>query len=309
MNEIIVLGSANMDLVVRQPRLPHPGETIFGLAFTTVPGGKGLNQAVAAARAGASVSFLGAVGRDVFGSELRDCLQQDDIDVQGLQDVDVDTGTAHVSVLDGGENAIVVVPGANDSITALNNHAKRQIRGARFLLAQFERPTALILEAFRLAKEAGVTTVLTPAPVREIEKELMKLVDVLVPNAHEACALAGVSDEETAAISLSRSVGLVVMTRGSRGALVTRGGEVIHTVRALPARAVDTTAAGDTFVGALVAMMAEGMPLERALSAATAAASISVTRDGASTSMPTRAEILEVTGLEYTRRVHAELGP
>ncbi|HXH34182.1 MAG TPA: ribokinase [Plantibacter sp.] len=297
MNEIVVLGSANMDLVVRQPRLPHPGETISGLAFTTIPGGKGLNQAIAAARAGASVSFLGAVGRDVFGSELRDCLQRDGIDVRGLQDVDVDTGTAHVSVVDGGENAIVVVPGANDSITALSDVAKKQIREARFLLAQFERPTALILEAFRLAKEAGVTTVLTPAPVREISEELMTLVDVLVPNAQEACELAGVSDEETAATHLSRSVGLVVMTRGSRGALVAKEGELIRTVPALPTRPVDTTAAGDTFVGALVAILVEGMPLEHALSAATAAASISVTREGASTSMPTRAEILELATL------------
>jgi ribokinase len=300
MNEIIVLGSANMDLVVRQPRLPQPGETMFGREFTTVPGGKGLNQAVAAARAGASVSFLGAVGRDEFGADLRRCLLHDDIDVSGLESVDISTGTAHVSVLDGGENAIVVVPGANDSITALNDHAKKQISDARFLLAQFERPTALILEAFRLAKEAGVTTVLTPAPVREVGKELMELVDVLVPNAQEACELAGISDEETAAIELSRSVGLVVMTRGSRGALVAKAGEIVRTVPAIPARAVDTTAAGDTFVGAFVAMMAEKMPLQRALSAATAAASISVTREGASTCMPSRAEILEVAGLDDT---------
>lgn len=298
MIEILVLGSANMDLVVKQPRLPHPGETMFGRAFTTVPGGKGLNQAVAAARAGASVGFLGAVGRDVFGSELRDCLQRNDVDVRGLQDVDVTTGTAHVSVLDGGENAIVVVPGANDSTTTLDDRAKKQIREARFLLAQFERPTVLILEAFRHAKENSVTTVLTPAPVREIEKELLELVDVLVPNAQEACELAGIDDEEAAAIHLSRSVGLVIMTRGSRGAQVTRDGEVIHTIPAIPARAIDTTAAGDTFVGALVAMLAEGMPLDRALTAATAAASISVTRDGASTSMPVRGEILEFAGLE-----------
>ncbi|MCS5716430.1 ribokinase [Herbiconiux sp. CPCC 205716] len=301
MNDIIVLGSANMDLVVRQPRLPRPGETMFGAEFTTVPGGKGLNQAVAAARAGASVSFLGAVGRDEFGSELRSCLLNDGIDVSGLQHVDIKTGTAHVSVLDGGENAIVVVPGANNSITALNDHAKKKICDARFLLAQFERPTALILEAFRIAKEAGVTTVLTPAPVREVDRELMQLVDVLIPNAQEACELAGIGDEDTAALELSRSVGLVIMTRGSRGALVAGAGEIVRTVPAIPARAVDTTAAGDTFVGALVAMMAEDMPLERALSAATAAASISVTREGASTSMPTRTEILDVSGLEQTR--------
>lgn len=300
MNEVIVLGSANMDLVVRQPRLPHPGETMFGLNFTTVPGGKGLNQAVAAARAGALVSFLGAVGRDEFGSDLRGSLTSNGIDVRGLQTLDVSTGTAHVSVLDGGENSIVVVPGANNSTTTLSDEDKKQIQSARFLLAQFERPTPLILEAFRLAKASGVTTVLTPAPVHEVDGDLMSLVDILVPNAQEACELAKIDDEEEAASYLSRTVGLVVMTRGSRGALVTRAGKVVRTVPAIPVHAVDTTAAGDTFVGALVATLADNLPLERALSAATAAASISVTREGASTSMPTRAEIFELVGAAQT---------
>ena len=291
MSAIVVLGSANMDLVVRQPRLPHPGETMFGSSFDTVPGGKGLNQAVAAARAGGDVAFLGAVGRDSFGAALRDCLQDAGVDTHGLAEVDGATGTAHISVLDGGENAIVVVPGANAAVTALDEGSQSRIEEARYLVAQFERPIELITEAFVVARGMGVQTVLTPAPVQPVAHELLQLVDILVPNAQEACELAGVAEETQAAITLSNTVGLVVMTRGSRGALVARDGAVVTEVQARKVEAVDTTAAGDTFAGVMVALLAEGALLEAALAAATVAASISVTRPGASTSMPTRAEI------------------
>jgi len=291
MSAIIVLGSANMDLVVRQPRLPHPGETMFGSSFHTVPGGKGLNQAVAAARAGGDVGFLGAVGGDAFGAALTDCLRDDGVDVHGVTEVAEATGTAHISVLDGGENAIVVVSGANAVITALDDASQRRIEDCRYLVAQFERPLELITEAFLVAHGLGITTVLTPAPVTQVDPHLLDLVDILIPNAQEACELAGVDDETEAALALSRSVGLVVMTRGSRGALVTRDGAVVTEVAPRKVEAVDTTAAGDTFAGVLVAMLAEGVELEPALTAATVAASISVTRPGASTSMPTRAEI------------------
>ncbi|HEV7742877.1 MAG TPA: ribokinase [Pseudolysinimonas sp.] len=291
MSAIVVLGSANMDLVVRQPRLPHPGETMFGSSFDTIPGGKGLNQAVAAARAGGDVGFLGAIGRDAFGDALRQCLQNDGIDTSGLTEVDAPTGTAHISVLDGGENAIVVVSGANASLPGLDRESRHRIEAARYLVAQFERPIDLITDAFVLAHGLGITTVLTPAPVTTVDPELLKLTDILIPNAAEACELAGVADETAAAIALSRSAGLVVMTRGSRGALVARDGAVVTEVAPRKVEAVDTTAAGDTFAGVLVAFLAEGATLERALEAATVAASISVTRPGASTSMPVRAEI------------------
>jgi ribokinase len=291
MSAIVVLGSANMDLVVRQSRLPHPGETMFGTSFDTVPGGKGLNQAVAAARAGGDVGFLGAVGRDSFGDAVRACLHGDGIDTHGLSEVDAPTGTAHISVLDGGENAIVVVSGANAAITDLDAASQHRIENSRFLVAQFERPLELIAEAFVVAHGLGITTVLTPAPVTAVEPHLLELVDILIPNAQEACELVGVDDETDAALALSRSVGLVVMTRGSRGALVAREGAVVTEVAPRKVAAVDTTAAGDTFAGVLVAMLAEGAELEAALKAATVAASISVTRPGASTSMPTRAEI------------------
>lgn len=291
MSAIVVLGSANMDLVVRQPRLPHPGETMFGSSFDQIPGGKGLNQAVAAARAGGDVGFLGAVGRDAFGDALRRCLEQDGIDTRGVVEVDEPTGTAHISVLDGGENAIVVVSGANAAITELDDASKRRIEDARYLVAQFERPLELIGEAFVLARGLGIQNVLTPAPVQPVDHALLQLVDILIPNAQETCELAGVDDETEAAVALSRTVGMVVMTRGSRGALVARDGAVLTEVAPRKVEAVDTTAAGDTFAGVLIAFLAEGAALDDALDAATVAASISVTRPGASTSMPTRAEI------------------
>ncbi len=291
MNAIVVLGSANMDLVVRQPRLPRPGETMFGSDFSTVPGGKGLNQAVAAARAGGDVAFLGAIGADAFGEDLRRCLERDGIATDALAVVDAPTGTAHISVLDGGENAIVVVSGANAAITELDATARRAIEGARYLVAQFERPIPLITQAFALARDLGVRTVLTPAPVAPVDPELLDIVDVLVPNAAEACELAGLADELDAARGLSRQVGLVVMTRGSRGVLVARDGEVIADLPARTVEAVDTTGAGDTFAGVLVARLAAGDELDAALAAAGVAASISVTRPGASTSMPTWVEI------------------
>jgi ribokinase len=292
MTAIVVLGSANMDLVVRQPRLPNPGETMFGSSFATIPGGKGLNQAVAAARSGGDVGFLGAIGRDGFGDALRRCLEDDGIDIHGLDEVDDPTGTAHISVLDGGENAIVVVSGANNAITALDDAARHRVENAKYLVAQFERPIELIGEAFVVARGLGIQTVLTPAPVQKVDPNLLQLVDILIPNAQEACELAGVSDETEAATKLSEITdGLVVMTRGSRGALVARGGKVELEVAPRKVEPVDTTAAGDTFAGTLVAFLAEGAPLEAALTAATVAASISVTRPGASTSMPTRDEI------------------
>jgi ribokinase len=291
MSAIVVLGSANLDLVVRTPRLPRPGETMFGTEFFTTPGGKGLNQAVAAARAGGDVAFLGAVGRDAFGEQLRGRLRDDGVDVHGLEEVDIPSGTAHIAVLPGGENAIVVVPGANMAITSLDEEAQRRIEGARYLVAQLERPIELIGEAFVVARGLGIQTVLTPAPVQPIDHAVLQLVDVLIPNAQEACELAGVADETEAAIALSRACGLVVMTRGARGALVARDGAVIAEVPTPAVEAVDTTGAGDTFAGVLVARLAEGDDLDAALRAAAVAASISVTRPGTTTSMPSWDEI------------------
>lgn len=291
MTRIVVLGSANMDLVVRQPRLPEPGETMFGSSFTTVAGGKGLNQAVAAARVGGEVAFLGAVGRDAFGAELRRVLAEAGVDVTGIVETDAASGTAHISVLDGGENAIVVVPDANGVELPLDDAAKALIASAGYLVVQFERPMPLVAEAIAYARSQGVTTVVTPAPVMPLPEGLLENVDILVPNAGEARELAGVSDETEAALVLSRTVGTVVVTRGSRGALVARDGAVVAEVPVHRVDPVDTTGAGDTFTGVFVARLAAGDAEFDALRAASVAAAIATTRAGASSSMPVWSEV------------------
>ncbi len=291
MAEIVVLGSANMDLVVRQPRLPEPGETMFGSSFATVPGGKGLNQAIAAARVGGGVAFLGAVGGDAFGRELREALAAAGVDVDAVALVERPTGTAHIAVLDGGENAIVVVPDANGVELPLDEVQRAAIRAARYLVVQFERPLPLVAEAVAFARSVGVTTVVTPAPALPLPEDFLENVDVLVPNAGEARELAGVDDETDAARALSRRAGTVVMTRGARGALVARGGEVVAEVPPFAVTPVDTTGAGDTFTGVLVARLAAGDTEPAALRAASVAAALATTRPGASPSMPTWSEV------------------
>jgi ribokinase len=289
--DIVVLGSANMDLVVRQPRLPEPGETMFGSSFTTVPGGKGLNQAIAAARVDGDVAFLGAVGGDAFGGELRETLAAAGVDTDAIALVERPTGTAHIAVLDGGENAIVVVPDANGVELPLDDVQRAAIRAARYLVVQFERPLPLVAAAVAFARSVGVTTVVTPAPVLPLPDGFLEQVDILVPNAAEACALAGIDDEADAARALSERVDTVVVTRGARGALVARAGDIVAEVAAHPVTPVDTTGAGDTFTGVLVARLAAGDAEAAALRAAAVAAALATTRAGASTSMPSWAEV------------------
>ncbi|MFG6403086.1 ribokinase [Microbacterium sp. P04] len=288
--DVVVLGSANMDLVVRQPRRAEPGETIFGTAFTTGAGGKGLNQAVAAARAGARVVFLGAVGADAFGERLRQRLVADGVEVSGLRVSTEATGIAQITVTDDGENTIVVVPGANDDVE-FSPDDQAAVAAASHLVVQGERPIPLLATAMRHAREAGVTTVLTPAPASRDLEALLDLTDLLVPNENEALELSGSPDAAEAAARLSRRAGTVIVTRGAHGALVARDGAVVFTLAAPVVTPVDTTAAGDTFVGVLVAWLADGAALEVALSAAAAAAAITVTRAGAAESMPHRDEI------------------
>lgn len=291
---VVVLGSANMDLVVRQPRRAEPGETIFGTGFRTGPGGKGLNQAVAAARAGAPVAFLGSVGADDFGVRLRSWLQAEGIDVDRVRISDEPTGIAQITVTEDGENSIVVVAGANGR-AVLDDADREAIAAASHLVLQLERPESLLREAMAFARSVGVTTVLTPAPAREGLDELIELADLLIPNEGEAALLSGESDPEAAAVALSRRAATVVVTLGSRGAVVAAGGELIERVSAVAVEPVDTTAAGDTFTGVLTARLSLGDDLRTALQAASAAASIAVTRHGAAESMPHDAEIRAVT--------------
>lgn len=292
---IAVVGSCSGDLVVRQARPPVVGETVWGSSFHVVAGGKGLNQAVAAARAGGEVAFIGAIGDDPYGELVRAVLDEAGVETGALARLaDIPTGTAHISVFDGGDNAIVIVPAANGAVDTLDDPARERIRAASFVLAQFERPVRLVREAFAFARSVGARTVLTPAPVERIDEELLRLVDILVPNAVEACQLAGEADEERAAIALSRRAGVVILTQGERGCLVARDGRILAHAPARRVEAIDTTAAGDTFVGALTAWLSRGAELAEAVRAATAAASICVTAAGASPSIPTREQILAV---------------
>jgi ribokinase len=287
---IAVLGSANMDLVVTVDRAPGRGETVTGRTYDTVPGGKGANQALAAARAGGRVAFLGAVGDDEFGRRIAALLAGDGVDVSGLVASDQPTGTAHITVDGDGDNSIVVVPGANGTVTVLTDAHRAAIDAAELLLLQLELPLALVTEAAVYARSRGVRVVLTPAPAVPLPPSLLSTVDLLLPNEHEAALLAGVGDPADAARSLAAHGGDVVVTLGSRGALWVSG-ESSTEVPAYLVDAVDTTAAGDTFAGVLAVGLAEGLDRPAALRRASAAAALSVQRPGASSSMPYGAEI------------------
>ncbi|MDN4640034.1 ribokinase [Agreia sp. PsM10] len=286
-----MIGSANMDLSVRQPRPARPGETLFGSSFVMGAGGKGLNQAIAASRGGADVRFLGAVGNDPFAESLRATLVDNDVDVTGLRSTDQPTGVAQISVTDDGQNSIVVVSGANNA-TDFADEDRAAIAASGVLVAQFERPVSLVREAFMYARSLGITTVLTPAPVVGGSEELIALTDLLVANEQEAIQLAGMDDVAGAAERLGRDARNVIVTLGERGSLLYRRTIGVRYFPAPHVSAVDTTAAGDTFVGVVTAWLAAGEQLETAISAASAAAAITVTRRGAVTSMPYREEIL-----------------
>ena len=290
---IAVLGSANMDLVAYARVAPRLGETVTGESFRTVPGGKGANQAVAAARAGGAVAMVGAVGADDFGGRLRAALDEAGVDTARLRTVPGPSGIAQITVDGAGHNAIVVVPGANGAVTSLTPEDEAAIGAAGALLLQLELPLAGVLAGARAARERGVRTVLTPAPARPLPDELLAAVDLLVPNEHEAAALSGAQDPRAAARALLDAVPEVVVTLGSAGCLYAVRGREPLAVPALKAEAVDTTAAGDTFVGALAVALGEGRAPGDALAWATAAAALSVERAGASSSMPHRPDIDE----------------
>ncbi|MFI5807106.1 ribokinase [Streptomyces sp. NPDC051561] len=289
---LTVLGSTNMDLVAYAPKAPAVGETVAGRAFRTVPGGKGANQAVAAARAGGDVTIIGAVGTDDFGPRLRTALEHSGVGTDFLRSAEGPSGTAHIVVDDRGGNSIVVVPGANDLVTGLTPGDEAVITGAYALLLQFELPLSAVTAGALAARRHGVRTILTPAPAGPMPAELLAATDLLVPNEHEAAALTGLHDPLLAARTLLDHVPEVVVTLGAAGsAYVARSAPDPVFVPAVPARPVDTTAAGDTFVGALAVALGEGRPMPDAMAWASAAAALSVQRHGASTSMPYRKEI------------------
>ncbi|WP_406167746.1 ribokinase [Streptomyces sp. NBC_00996] len=291
MTHIAVLGSTNMDLVAYVAKAPQRGETVTGREFRTIPGGKGANQAVAAAHSGADVSLIGAVGADGFGSQLRSTLEHSGVDTDHLRTTEGPSGTAHIIVDDEGGNAIVVIPGANGTVTALAPGDETLIATADALLLQLEIPLDAVVAGAEAARRHGVRTVLTPSPAQPLPPQLLSSIDLLVPNEHEAAALTGITDPREAATALLDQVPEVVVTLGAAGSLYAARGAAPLTVPAPRVTAVDSTGAGDTFVGTLAVALVEGREMPEALVRASAAAALSVQRPGASSSMPYRSEI------------------
>ena len=282
-----------MDLVAYVDTAPNRGETVTGHRFATVPGGKGANQALAAAKAGADVRMIGAVGEDEFGAQIRTNLAESGVDTRGLRTVPGRSGTAHITVDSGGGNSIIVVPSANGTVEDLAPGDEELIAGSETLLLQLEIPFSGVAAAAAAGRRNGVRVVLTPAPAAELPADLLSNVDLLVPNEHEAAALVGEKDPERALAALLELVPEVVITLGGEGAIYgNRSGEVVR-MPSFPVRAVDTTAAGDTFAGVLSLALGEGDEIGQALRRAAAAAAVSVQREGASSSMPTRQEIAD----------------
>ena len=314
---VCVVGSLNMDLVIRVPRLPSPGETVSGGSYRTYPGGKGANQAVAAARMGALVTFVGAVGDDPHGVKVRSALEAEGIDLRHLltraQEM---TGLGLITVADGGENMIVVSPGANATVSSADlATASDAVTSAHVLLLQLEIPTSVIMEAARLAKAAGVCVMLNAAPARSVPLELVRMADVLIVNRVEAATLLGMEATADPGRMTLRLPELgpptIILTLGSQGSIVSH--------RARPRRvptpsvvAIDAVAAGDAFVGALAALWPvvheatrvkahdEFRHLEHALLLASAAGALAATKSGAIPSLPTREEVERLAvGLKF----------
>lgn len=287
MFDVVVVGSANVDLVASTPRIPSPGETVLGTAFAEHPGGKGLNQSVAASRAGARVAFIGAVGDDAAGQLVIDTLDADSIDRSGLRVIDgVPTGRALISVSAGGENSIIVVPGANGRLEPPD-----VLPAARVVVLQLEIPLHAVTAVARAARRSAAIVVLNPAPAPSdgLPEELLADCDVIVPNEHEVELLGGVGS------LLDRGVGAVVVTRGGRGAHLHRasgrldtgsGGTGPVTIEPFVVDPVDTTGAGDAFCGNLAAALAAGRALPEALHRAAAAGALATTKEGAVPSLP-----------------------
>lgn len=279
---VLVAGSANLDFVVRASHVPAPGETVLGRGFATFPGGKGANQAVAAARAGGvPVRMLLALGQDASAAPIEDSLRGAGVQLHVVRDDSEPTGCAFICLSDDAENAITVAPGANN---ALRDEHLPSLAGVSHLLLQLETPVDTVTAFARRARAAGVTVVLNAAPARSLPAELLDATDILVVNEGELAAIAGTNDGVEAALA-GIAVPCVVVTLGRQGCLARHGQSLIRQ-GAFPVHAVDTTAAGDTFCGVLVAALSRDEPLGQALRRASAAAALACTRVGAQASIP-----------------------
>lgn len=300
MNKVTIVGSLNVDTTLRIKRMPLPGETLAAEGKSSAAGGKGANQAVSAARSGAQTAFIGEVGKDNSGQMMLDEMKANGIDVAGIRENDqVGTGTASILLDENGQNSILIYGGANQQLSPTDvEAAKDKITAADFVVAQFETPQAATLRAFQLAKANGVTTILNPAPAQKIDPEVLKLTDLIIPNKTESAELTGViiTDETSMLISAAKfaqmGVRNLIITVGAKGAFYcTQDGYSF--IPAFKVNAVDTTAAGDTFIGALSSQLKPDMSnIEKALVYAQRASSLAVQKMGALPSIPTREQIL-----------------
>lgn len=297
--DVVVVGSLNMDLVARTPRQPLPGETLTGTAFATLPGGKGANQAVATARLGGSVAMIGCVGNDENGRTLLSNLDREAIDRQGVSvSATQPTGVALIIVDDASQNSIVVVPGSNAQVTPAEvDRFGNVLAGAKLVVCQLEVPLETVRHTLAIARRNGSATVLNAAPAFHLPADVLALVDWLVVNEVEASELSGLpialpEDARQVAVRLRElGCGNVLITLGAQGVVAAYGDELRH-YAAQKVQAVDTTGAGDTFVGGFTAALAGGAGADEAIRFGQAAAAIAVTRAGAQSAIPSRAEVL-----------------
>lgn len=293
--KIVVVGSSNTDMTIKAHRLPAPGETILGGSFQMGPGGKGANQAVAAARLGGDVTFICKVGRDLFGDNAIKGYEADGIDTSHVLRSDKPSGVALILVDGYGENVISVAPGANGDLTPDDIESVRDvIESADYVILQLEIPVESTLAAARIAHKAGACVILNPAPAAILPDELFRYVSIITPNQTEMSLLTGIEDDVPAMVARLSSMGVetVVMTRGSKGCALYCNG-TNEMIPALKVNAIDATAAGDTFCGALCVGLSEGLSLKDAALFATKASSITVQRMGAQISIPYRNELTD----------------
>lgn len=297
MNRILVIGSLNMDLVITAPRKPEMGETITGSGFMTTPGGKGANQAVAAARLGGNVSMIGCVGKDAHGSMLTDNLKKNCVDVSRIVQVEnAPTGVAVITIVEG-DNYIILDSGANALITPQHIiEAEDIIKSSDIVVLQLEIPMETVLTAVKIAKKCGTKVLLNPAPARVLSDELLSMVDIITPNQKECSHITGINTDTSEGVSrgieflISKGVKQVVVTMGGDGVMYNSGSRIIqkgvHKVKV-----VDTTAAGDSFSGALAVALSNGKSIDSAIDFANIVGTITVTRKGAQSSLPTIDEV------------------
>ena len=296
-NNILVIGSINYDLVVYTQRHPIPGETILGDRFQTFPGGKGANQAIAAARLGGHVQMVGRIGNDSFGQELSENLNKNQVDISNVRKVKEPTGIALITVDAKGQNSIIVVPGANAKLTRKDMDAlKAAIQGTKILVLQLEIPLEVVIHVVDIAYASGITILLNPAPATPIPIETLRKVTFLIPNESELALLSGIQIKNFSdcrkAISHLQSLGCnqIILTRGEHGAYYFYQDNQIF-APPFDVTVVDTTAAGDAFIGGLAAALADGIDLQIALLRASAAGALAVTKAGAQTSLPDITEL------------------